>query len=318
MRERKIAEIVSPVCESRRRILLITAAVHGDEPGAVSAVERVFSRLEGKVRGTCVAFIGNRRALQRRRFCIETNLNRLWTPERMSVLESGNELPHEFLEDREQQELYQAMAPYLDGEVTFLDIYGTGSKTGPFVFSDSAVSEQLASRLEVPNVLGLGANSAGELYQYVSSLGHVSIRVIAGTQGTPKTIRSAEALIWNTLVEQDFTDEPEDYSAFIATLREARGALPKTLHILYRHRISPVDGFHMAPGLTNFQEIGRGDVVAFDKYGAIRAPKSGLLFLPSYRLPSDFGFHIVGNHAPLSSTEAPERACWGEVRASEG
>ena len=49
----------------------------------------------------------------------------------------------------------------------------------------------------------------------------------------------------------------------------------------------------MNPGYSNFQMVKKGDLLAEDKNGEIRAPNSGILLMPLYQKQGQEGFYII-------------------------
>jgi hypothetical protein len=49
----------------------------------------------------------------------------------------------------------------------------------------------------------------------------------------------------------------------------------------------------MKPGFTNFMRVRKGDVLATDVRGEVRAPRTGRVFMPLYQAQGDDGFFIV-------------------------
>jgi succinylglutamate desuccinylase len=87
--------------------LIFLAGVHGNEPSGVFALTEVFkklSKLQKPIRGSVYGIAGNLWALEHGERFHTTDLNRLWTPERISKLESGSFNPQN-RDEKEQLEL---------------------------------------------------------------------------------------------------------------------------------------------------------------------------------------------------------------------
>lgn len=78
-------------------------------------------------------------------------------------------------------------------------------------------------------------------------------------------------------------------------------AMGKTRILEVRHReaIAPEDEFVMNPGFENFQPVTRGQILASNKRGAIRAVESGLILMPLYQKQGEDGFFIGREIAPF-------------------
>ena len=55
----------------------------------------------------------------------------------------------------------------------------------------------------------------------------------------------------------------------------------------------------MKPGFVNFEKISKGEIVATNKDGEIRSPKSGYIFMPLYQKLGDEGFFVVKRINPF-------------------
>ena len=49
----------------------------------------------------------------------------------------------------------------------------------------------------------------------------------------------------------------------------------------------------MEPGFTNFQSVRRGELLAHDRIGAIKASETGLILMPLYQKLGNDGFFLV-------------------------
>ena len=63
--------------------------------------------------------------------------------------------------------------------------------------------------------------------------------------------------------------------------------------------ITPADEFKMNPGFENFDVISRGQVLATNKNGEIKAKESGLILMPLYQKQGEDGFFIGREVAPF-------------------
>jgi succinylglutamate desuccinylase len=55
----------------------------------------------------------------------------------------------------------------------------------------------------------------------------------------------------------------------------------------------------MEPGFSNFQPVKRGQLLARDRHGDIRAPEAGLILMPLYQSQGTDGFFLAREVAPF-------------------
>ena len=65
---------------------------------------------------------------------------------------------------------------------------------------------------------------------------------------------------------------------------------PAVVEIRHHHLIQDGDAFVMQPGFTNFQPVKRGQLLAHDRHGPIRAAESGQILMPLYQGQGADGF----------------------------
>jgi hypothetical protein len=75
-----------------------------------------------------------------------------------------------------------------------------------------------------------------------------------------------------------------------ALLERRRGNIPRVLEVTGRHAITPGDGFAMTPGFQNLARVKKGELLAHDRNGAIRAPRDGFILMPLYQGQGADGF----------------------------
>lgn len=281
--------------------VVVTGAVHGNEPAGLHALRRVLARIEADVlplRGELWAVAGNLRAMAEDRRYIDRDLNRQWTRETMSALVNAG--PAGASEDLEQLELLTLFAPLLvrgGPPIVFLDLHSTSGPSTPFsCMPDVLRNRPIALAMPIPLVLGLEEVLEGSLLGYLCDMGHVGVAVEGGQHRDPATIDFHEAAVWIALVAAgalDVGDVP-DLAEHRAKLAGTNRGLPAVLEIRVRHGVRAEDEpFNMEPGFENFQPIIKGQFVARDRNGPILAPRSGLMMLPRYQGQGDDGFFVA-------------------------
>lgn len=290
--------------------VILIGGIHGNEPGGVRAAQRVLGRLDrddANLRGEIIALAGNVGALRSRRRYLAKDLNRQWSDERiLEVRRKRDPDP----EDREQLELLSAIEDALArarGDVYVLDLHTTSASGIPFaIFGDTMRQRAFGFAFPLPIVLGLEEQLDGVLSGYTTQRGCISLAIEGGQHDDPASIDNLEACIWIALVSAGLIDEVPEHRASYRLLDERRGALPRVMEVTQRHAIVPEDEFRMTPGFANLDRARKGQVLASDRKGEIRAPKDVLVILPLYQgLGSDgffWGREVSERHLALASS----------------
>lgn len=280
--------------------LMILGGIHGNEPAGVLAANRVQLRMQERraaLRGEVVLLRGNTRALAQRVRYIDADLNRQWTAENVRTAELENRSIREVSELLEQRELLTIVREAVSrarGEIYLVDLHTTSAHGQPFAtVGDTLRNRRFALTFPLTIVLGLEEQIDGTLLEYVNNLGAITMGVEAGQHEAMTSVDHHEAVIWNaTATAGNFRleDLPElDQSRSL--LKRAGGGM-KVVEVRHRHAIMPEDGFKMEPGFRNFQPARRGQVLARDRTGEIKAAEKGLILLPLYQPLGDDGFFL--------------------------
>ncbi len=288
--------------------VIVVAGQHGNEPSGVHAAVRVLATLRTAIdrdpnciRGEFIALAGNVAALRQGVRFIEADLNRLWTPGAIDDTFARTERrQHLSAEQAEQRELADEITDAVlrsRGPTILLDLHTTSSSSRPFLAVEDIVRvRELARAIPVTAVLGLEAMIRGILPDWFNTVGHAAMIFEAGQHDDPASIERHEAAIWLLLSEVGLIDP----ATFAPRIEQARRSLepfskglPRMLEARARHSVSPEDGFRMRKGFENFHPVQRGDLLAGDTTGTIRAPMSGWLFMPLYQPQGEDGFFVV-------------------------
>ncbi|NNC82672.1 MAG: hypothetical protein HKN79_03775 [Flavobacteriales bacterium] len=260
--------------------VIIIAAIHGNEPTGLRALLELKPYLRehsAKLQGEVIGLIGNMRALEQSKRYIDKDLNRMWAP---SIQPEGRS------EDMEKAELEPYLEEHLAGEGKryVLDLHTTSAESQPFMsVADTDVNREFAAHFEMPGISGIERFIEGPLLNHISQLGHVGLAFEAGQHQDPKSVAVHVQFILESLhhcgiLPSERFNEPKEVEEF---------------DIVYRHGIIEEDEFVMNPGYRNFTPIHKGQILAHDKHGDIRAPKDGLLFMPLYQPDGNDGFFII-------------------------
>lgn len=277
---------------------LAQGGIHGNEPGGVIALQRVLAALaSGKTKlakGRVVLCRGNLLALRREQRYVERDLNRQWLPESVARL-AARDPAGDRAEDKEQREL---LALYEDcwqsrrGPLVFVDLHSSSAPGSPFsCMADTLPNRRIADALPIPMILGLEECIDGAVMEWFNQRGQIAIAIEGGQHGDPRTADNLESAVWLALVASGMVAARDvDVAAHEARLRGAANGTPHLVEVLFRHAISAEDRFAMVPGYVSFQPVEKGDLLAHDRRGPVRAPRRGMVLLPLYQGLGEDGF----------------------------
>ncbi|HEX7878856.1 MAG TPA: succinylglutamate desuccinylase/aspartoacylase family protein [Candidatus Eisenbacteria bacterium] len=276
--------------------LLIIAGIHGNEPAGVTAVRQFLAGFKADrpgFRGDIVALCGNVAACRTGQRYLDHDLNRRWSRERLMGLALAGPSDRD-REDDEQlalsKEIDLVMAA-ARGPVYFLDLHTTSAAGYPFsMIADQPEQRAFALHFEIPIILGLLERVDGVLLEYLRRRGCTCLGIEAGQHDLSASVDHHLAALDIGVVAAGLLPAGEALEASRATLREARGELPRLMRVEERHGIRPDDQFRMEPGFSNIEPIEAGQLLARDRSGEIRARKKGILFMPLYQGLGDDGF----------------------------
>ena len=288
-------------------LLLCIGGLHGNEGAGVDALESVTRKLEQRrdaLRGDFVAVRGNVQALADERRFIHYDLNRAWESRRVEAVAAGGgtagfgaaEARAEDAEVDGLGSLLERVRSESRGHLYVLDLHTTSGGGGPFTtVGDTLDNREFASAIPVPLVLGLEELVEGTLVGYLSEQGYTTAVFESGQHSEPEARVRAEWAIWIAvraagLLAPD--DVPEAQRGYDALAAESQ-SLPRVLEMQYRHQVDAADGYRTLPGLANFQVVTQGDVLAEDRRGEVRSPRSGRILMPLYQEQGEDGFFIV-------------------------
>ncbi len=267
--------------------LIVVAALHGNEPAGICALERVVRALTDSRTSLCGCFhavIGNLTALREGARCLDLDLNRAWTPEHVKALRDGKSSRDD--EEDEQKELLTLLdeaAGETPVQTTVLDLHTTSADGAPFFFIGPGKEDRsLAKIFPVPQFLHFEDFVPGTFSQFVRTHGLRALSFEAGRHDDPRSIDRAEAVIWLTLEAAGCLrpDAVPDRERHLRLLADAARGLPRLLEVTYRHPVREPESFRMRPGKRHFQGVRAGEPLADDENGVVKAPEDGILLMP--------------------------------------
>lgn len=278
---------------------ILVGGLHGNEVAGIKAINEVFHAIRlhrVPINGTLIGLAGNLQAIAKNRRFIDYDLNRCWTDD---FIHKVYKKRHTLAEDIELKTLHQTILEYKDHdypEKILIDLHTTSSEKGNFiVVPGNEATNKIVQSLKQPVVIDLDRHLSGTLLQYLQGHGFFSLVFEGGLIGSSEAIDLHVAGIWEILMASGAI-QPDVDNSFLnmgRKLKEYSSQLPDFVKVRYHHKITALDKFVMQPGFVNFQPVKQGQIVAFDRYGAIPAPISGLMFLPLYQPSGDDGFFIV-------------------------
>lgn len=289
-------------------LVICIGGLHGNEPAGIYAARQVLQTLRAEqlpFRGEFVALAGNRAALAQGRRYVEQDLNRLWFADRVTALRQQVQPKDANPEDEEQRDLLMSIERTLArrrGPVIFLDLHTTSAAGPPFaVIGDTLLNRQLALSFPASVILGLEEYLEGTILNYMNDCGYIAVGFEGGQNESLSSVDNHQAVIWMTLRTAGclhHADVPQTFLlAHKAALRTRN--FPRVLEVRYRHAIHSEDEFVMEPGYTNFQEVRRGQLLAHDCRGDIRAREDGYILMPLYQSQGTDGFFLVREVHPF-------------------
>jgi len=298
-------EIGRVVAETPGPTVIVIAGIHGNEPAGIEASRRVLQLLErriGNMRGELVAFAGNLGAMRQGKRFRARDMNRVWTDARVADVEdraarrAAGEAVDLDEEDLEQLEILASVREAMArarGPVFLVDMHTTSAHGLPFIlFGDTLKQRAFASPIPLPICIGLQEQVDGVLCSYWTGQGCTTFSVEGGQHDDPGSIDNLEAVL---LLAADsaglfgsglLTETVQAH----ALLERRRGNMPRVLEVTGRHAIQPGDDFKMGPGFQNLARVKKGQLLAHDKNGPIRAPKDGFILMPLYQGQGADGF----------------------------
>lgn len=290
-------------------LLIVLGGMHGNEPAGIVALELMFKMLEVepitnpsfKYRGRLMGLIGNLQAYKIGERFIEKDLNRQWTKENVERIKNSpiDSLKAEDLEIKELLNvIHQEIEDYQPEKVVFLDIHTTTAYGGIFsIATEDPESLRIAVELHAPVIKGMLKGIKGTSLHYFNNENFepetVPVVFEAGQHDEPLSINRAIAAVTNCMrtVGAVLSDDVENRHDSL--LIEFSKGLPKVAELVTIHSIDNQDNFKMNPDYKNFQTVKKGEILAYDKSGAIRASEDGLILMPLYQKQGDDGFFLV-------------------------
>jgi succinylglutamate desuccinylase len=291
-------------------LFFVVTTLHGNEPAGEKAVRTLLRLLQEEKNkqpafdfaGKMVGLVANTAAAAKKTRYIDTDMNRIWTTERIAFIDNEPAEKLIISEEREIKGLLDVMrneiATYKPQQIFLLDLHTTTADGGIFtVVPRSEASEKIAMTLFAPVITGFDGLLQGTLTSFMNGkfehLPCTTLTFESGQHDDPESVTNAVSAIINTLraigcVKPEDVEDKHD-----ERLRARAAALPKKATLVYRHAISASDNFKMRPGFRNFQAVKKKEVLADDRKGTIKAIDNALIIMPLYQKQGNDGFFLV-------------------------
>lgn len=276
--------------------LVIVAGIHGNEPAGIEAAKSVLQTLRARgvaVCGELTVLCGNVRALRQQRRFLDRDLNRAWTTEGTErVLSSSiDSLEHEDLEHRELHDAITSAASRARGPLFLADCHTSSAAGVPFILYGSSDEQRaFVSAFPIPVISGIVEQVDGVLSEYTRRLGFIAFSVEGGQHDEAEARTALNCIIWLCLHKAGMIDEIDEVTSARAQLQAMQQDLPRTVEVISRHAITADDEFVMERGFRNVDRIKKGQLLAHDKRGEVRAETDGVVVLPLYQKLGSDGF----------------------------
>lgn len=291
--------------------VLIFAGVHGNEPSGVLAMLQVLEKLHAEkppMRGSITGICGNLAALKEEQRYLDEDLNRMFTPERVTTLQ---ERKPENAEEAEMQTVIELVEAYkeLDEEVFFVDCHTTSSETEPYISLNCgyAPSYDFARGIPLCSVVGVEKILKGCLSEYLNMQDFHGFTYEAGQHDAKETIDCQEAMIWLALEHAAClpTTHPqmEEAEQTLANYAQRAG---KLLEVTDAHTIAPAEAFEMKKGFRNLDPVRKGQHLAWADGQELHAPADGHILMPLYQKKGNFGFFMTEE---IDAEQFAQEAC---------
>ena len=276
--------------------IVFFAGIHGNEPAGVQALKNTVSGFKpDNVKGDIYGIYGNSEALKVNKRFIDSDLNRIWTSEKLGALSKKKYLN---TEEIQQVELYNFLNTILKDNhnpIYFIDFHTTSSKTLPFItINDALVNRKFSGCFPVPIVLGIEEYLEGPLLSYLNKLGYVSLGFEAGQHEDKEAVSNCESFIYLAAHYSGVSPmKKEHLEARHKKLLKASKNVLDVFEVIFKYHIKPNESFVMERGFESFQNITKGTVLAHSNSQPVYAAHNQKLFMPLYQNRGNDGFFII-------------------------
>lgn len=305
--------------EHRGPLMIALAGMHGNEEAGVKALEIMFKLLELEplsnpdfiFSGRFIGLRGNMAALKTKQRYIKKDLNRQWTPENIRRIKRSVSVKLD-AEDIELKELLllieKNILDYQPEKIVLIDLHTTTAFGGIFtIVTDDPESLRIGKELHAPVVKGMLDGIYGTILHYFNNENFepetVAVCFESGQHQENLSVNRAIAALTNCMRTIGCVREDDVENRHDALLIQYSQNLPKVAELILCHRIKKGDGFKMLPNYKNFQQVKKGELLAHDRNGPIRAMEDSHILMPLYQKQGDDGFFLIRTIEEHAGTE---------------
>ena len=147
----------------------------------------------------------------------------------------------------------------------------------------------------VPIVLGIEEYLDGPLLSYINELGYVSLGFEAGQHEEEESISNSIAFIHLALsfAGAILKEDEEQVKINFKALETAANKSHTIFEIIHLHQILNGEEFKMKAGFKSFQDIQKGEKIAYSDEQIINSEFNAKIFMPLYQNKGKEGFFII-------------------------
>ena len=165
------------------------------------------------------------------------------------------------------------------------------------IATDDPESLRIAIELHAPVVKGMLKGIRGTTLHYFNNTNFepetVAVCFESGQHEESLSVNRAIAAITNCMRTVGCVRGEDVENRHDKLLIEYSKGLPKVAELIMTHTIREGDEFRMVPNYKNFQAVKKGEVLAYDKNGPIKATADGHILMPLYQMQGDDGFFLI-------------------------
>lgn len=249
------------------------------------------------INGSLHLLAGNIKALAQNVRAIDSDLNRVWTIERVERDLRDGPLTELGAEGEEMHELnktiHQLMAD--KEQIIFIDLHTTSAQTVPFItMCDTITNRVFVEGLKVPVVIGIEEYLFDPLLSYVVEKGHIALAYESGQHTDPGSVDRHFhflMLVLNKIGMIRLAEaEIEVHSEHILYSESLNNSV---FDVRYRQAMQN-DGLTVLPGFSNFDIIRPGQKLAEKQGDFVMSEHACRIFMPLYQSMGADAFFLIG------------------------
>ena len=289
-------------------LLVITAAMHGNEPAGVKALDLLFKMLEVEpitnpdfvYHGEIIGLIGNLSAFNQKKRYIQKDINRSWLPKHINFIKSAD-ISSLSDEDQEMREILDILGNELSAthaeKLYLLDLHTTSSDGIFCIATNDMESIKIANEIHAPVILGLMHGIEGTSLHYFNQsntgLPTTSIAFEGGHHDDPLSVNRCIAATLNFMRAIGVVRPRDIENRHDQILKDYSAELPDIVEVFYRYHVADNSKWKMESCFKNFDWIAKGTLLATYSGQMILSPFDAFLLMPLYQPQGQDGFFLA-------------------------